>query len=70
MNLTKYEQKDFELIRIIAEKGRIQDARAAGAKWVARAGGNEGARARRNAALESIFAGAKGVGSVWDSEGS
>lgn len=53
--LTKYEQKDFELIRIIAEKGRLSDARVAGRKWVEKAGANHAAVDRRNAALGTLF---------------
>lgn len=53
--LNKYALKELAMIRLIAEKGREQDAYAAGARFLAKAGGCEASRKARFEALEPFL---------------
>lgn len=53
--LNKFALKELAMIRLIADKGLEQDAYAAGARWLAKAGSDEGCMKARIEALAPIL---------------
>lgn len=58
--LNKFERRDIELIRIVAEKGMRQDALASARRFLHRAGADKGRRDARIRALAGFLPEVKG----------
>jgi len=60
--LNKFALKEVEMIRLIAERGREQDAYAAGARFIDKAGASNADREARRALLVPFLPRLKGKG--------
>ena len=68
--LNKFALKEVEMIRLIASKGREQDAYAAARRFVDKAGADEGSRKARIQALAPFLPKVEGMGTLTPVRGS